>query len=154
TPLTAPPGRAVGQPVWTTDRGRDLGWVASVSPTALNVAAFDSARNEALDERHVDASSTSPFLPRAGDRCYVDRRGEWVAAICNDDALDVEQFVSVSCDGDELEVPLSALRFRRLAPICDPVGELADQRAGSASRYHARACFLDSYWRLAESSRG
>lgn len=146
--------RAIGQPVWTTDRGRDLAWVTDVSLDALSVAAFDSARNEAFDERRIDASTASAFLPRAGDRCYVERVGSWLAATCVEDADDVDQFVSVSSDGVQWDVPLTALRFRRLAPVHDPLAELAEQRAGSMPRYHARARFLDGYWHLAEASRG
>ena len=148
------PERVVGQPVWTTDRGRDLAWVTSVPSKPLTVAAFDSARNATFDERRIEISNTSPFLPRTGDRCYIERDGAWVEAVCNDDVVDMDQLVSVTCEGEELEVSLPDLRFRRLAPMSAPVAELADQRAGSISRYRRRARFSESYWRLAEPSRG
>ena len=146
--------RAVGQPVWTTDRERDLAWVTAVSTTAMKVAGFDSGRNAKVDERNIEPSKTSAFLPRAGDRCYFEHRGEWIAGTCRDDAVDVHQSISVSHDGRQLQLPLTELRFRRLAALAEPVAELGDRRAGSVSRYRARARYVESYWRLAEPSRG
>jgi ATP-dependent helicase HepA len=145
-------GRAHGQPVWTTDRGRDIGWVTNASPP--KVAAFDSPGEESFDERAIEAYHTSAFLPRAGDRCYVEQSGSWVPARCKDSVLDGDQMISVICDGQDRKVSLTALRFRRLAPLAAPIAELASHRAGVKSRFLARSSFSDSYWRSAQPSRG
>jgi len=147
--------RHVGQPVWLGDRGRDLGYVTAVAGERLGAAEFDSAASPEIQVRTVAHDATSPFLPRSGDRCFVEQAGEWVSAECSDDVTDPEALATLALtSGEALEVPLVKLRFRRLRAAEAPLMTLAEQRAGSIEQYRARARFVDDYLAIAEASRG
>lgn len=147
--------RHVGQPVWLGDRGRDLGYVTAVVGDSLGVSEFDSAASPAVRARVVAHDATTPFLPRSGDRCFIERDGEWVAAACLDDVTDPEAFATLALtSGETLDALLVDLRFRPLRPAESPMMTLAGHRAGSIERHRTRTRFVHDYLAMAEASRG
>lgn len=151
---SAPPGRSAGEPVWTTDRGRDLAWVIEATPTDVAVAAFDAPGRTDVDRRVVRLGATSSFVPEAGDRCFFETDGTWRAGRVVKSPGDSDDEVVVLCDGDILQVPRTSIRFRRLAALNNPLHEFAEHRAGDRERYLSRHRFSDVYARLAAPSRG
>jgi ATP-dependent helicase HepA len=51
-------------------------------------------------------------------------------------------------------VPVDRVRFRRLAPLLGPLGDLGEHRAGHIDRFRARADFVDAYTHLSAPTRG
>lgn len=146
--------RVVGQPVWVTDRGRDLGVVVTSLGESVEVAEFDSTADPAARPRRVAHDATSPFLPRAGDRCFVERAGTWTAATCLDDVADPDALVSVAIDGERLDALLTDVRFRPLHVPASLLSSLGDTRGADMRRHRARARFVADYWSMASASQG
>jgi ATP-dependent helicase HepA len=49
---------------------------------------------------------------------------------------------------------MSRVRFRGMAPLVDPLGELSDRRSGQLDKLCARTDFLRHYFELAAVDRG
>ena len=146
--------RALGETVWTLDRGRDLAYVSAIDGERVEVAEFDAPDREAVNRRQVTASQTDRFSPVAGQPCFVERDGEWCAAqILRTPDSDDHQ-VSIIAGHDVHELPLESVRFRRLAALTDPVAELAGSLVGDRPGFRARSAFSSSYAELAAVSRG
>ena len=146
--------RAVGQPIWVTDRGRDIGWVSAVSDDSVEVASFESPGATKAMVRRVARGATSAFVPHDGDRCFVEDNGKWKASATTGYATGSDQLAGVRLEGVETQRPLTECRFRPLRALEDPLAELADHRPGVSSQYRARSRFSAAYWKMAEPSRG
>lgn len=113
-----PPARQTGTTVWTTDKGRELGYVLSADSKHLRIAEFDSPARPAVHERGVPATRTSTFAASAGDRCFVDVLGSWRPAACSGDLTELADTIDVVVDGaaETRRSPFDCVRFRRPAP--------------------------------------
>lgn len=148
------PERDAGELVWVTDRGRELATVIGVSSEEVDVVAFDSPSHESVASRKVRIEDTSRFLPRGGDRCFVDVDGEWRAAECDESVSESSQQVSVRCGNEDLVVVPARVRVRSIGPLLDPLGELADGRSGRLEMLQARTEFQRRYLEFAAVDRG
>ena len=142
-----------GETVWAQDQRRTLAWITSSDDLEVQIAEFDSPGRDAEEGRLVSIDDVERFEPHAGDRCFVDRTGAWEAGSFVDQT-DGGKTTSVEINGESLEIPTSKVRFRRLAPLGNPLGELGDGRAGSSTRFLARLEFQKRYANLAGLARG
>lgn len=154
-----PPAREPGATVWTTDRGHGLGFVVAADGNDVRVGEFDSPVRPSVHDRQVSARGTSTFKPSAGDRCFVDVLGSWQPATCGGDiseSASVDETIGVVVEGaaEAHRAPVDRVRFRRLAPLLDPLGDLGEHRAGHIDRFRARADFVDAYTHLSAPTRG
>lgn len=148
------PERGIAESIWTTDLERDLVWVTSTSADELEVAGFDSPSYDSVGHRRVRIEDTSRFFAGTGDRCFVEIDGEWRAAECAEPVTETRDVLRTIYRGERIEVPLARVRFRRMAPLEDPVGELSEHRSGRLDMFLARTDFLRRYFDLAAADRG
>ncbi len=120
----------------------------------VEVAEFDSPRHKAEATRTISLDETEPFQPTSGDRCLADVFGEWQPVRFIGPAEHSEEDYVLDLDGECIAVPALNVRFRRLAPLRDPLAELGDKRTGDGQSFGARADFQRYYWELAGFCHG
>jgi ATP-dependent helicase HepA len=147
-------GRQVGAAVWATDAGRDLMFIHNVEGLKVSLASFDSPGDDIVGLRTVSTIQATRFSGGTDSRCFVATDRGWRSGRCLDDVTAPSNTIRVAVGGAVLSTPASRIRFRHIAPLGNPLGELSDQRAGKRDLTLARSEFTRLYYELSAADRG